>query len=70
MSVNIKNLNIGDIVEYRNNGGQTMRVKIDDIDEEGKNGRPVFSGVILNPTTSQKNAWGYISQITRWSKDG
>ena len=63
--VNIDNLKIGSIVWYRNNGGQNMRVKIDDIDEGGKNGRPVFSGVVLNPNTDQKCAWGYLTQITR-----
>lgn len=74
-TVQFEDLNIGDVIVYEAFGGEKRRVKIENLEEEIKNERSGFSGVLLNedntpvPNTSNLDSrphahvWGYTSQI-------
>ena len=55
---------IGDIIEYRNFGGEILKVLVDEKEEDIKNGESGFSGDIINcEDDDEKGVWGYDSQI-------
>jgi len=55
---------IGDIIEYRNFGGEILKVLVDEKEEDIKNGESGFSGDIINcKDDDEKGVWGYDSQI-------
>lgn len=57
---------IGDTLWYRAFGGEVRKVKVTDIDMEGKNGSPVFDGKTMGGDRDGVMVWGYFSQITRF----
>ena len=75
--INFEDLAIGDIVIYKNIGGEAVRVRIEHLEPELKNERSGFVGVKLDennnpvPNTSQiddhpySHVWGYTAQITQ-----
>lgn len=54
---------IGDIVYYRS--GVMRDVLVDEKDEDIKNGRPGFGGIVQSGPDKGMNVWGYDSQIER-----
>jgi hypothetical protein len=76
-AVQFEDLHIGDVVVYEAFGGEKRRVLIEHLDEEIKNERSGFSGVMLDennrpiPNDSgiddrpERHVWGYTSQITQ-----
>jgi hypothetical protein len=60
-----KDIAEGDIVTYIAFGGERRRVRVTNVEEDIKNGRPGFDGDVLGDTLS---CWGYCSQITRVEK--
>jgi len=60
----IKDLEIGSIVDYRPNGGGRRRVEVDDLGDT-ENGYPVFGGIVTRDRMEGEGVWGYLSQITQ-----
>jgi len=54
---------LGSIIEYRNSGGEILKVQGDEKEDDIKNGRSGFSGIILG--SDDDGCWGYDSQIIR-----
>ena len=54
---------LGSIIEYRNSGGEILKVQVDEKEDDIKNGRCGFSGIILG--SDDDSCWGYDSQIIR-----
>ena len=56
---------IGSIIEYELRGDGTIRtVLVQDKDDDIKNGRPGFDGLLL-PENKGRQVWGYDYQITK-----
>ena len=51
---------VGDVVRYRNFGGQDIEVKVDEVSSDIKNGRAGFGGWTVKDNIP---VWGYCSQI-------
>ena len=66
---------VGDIIEYAVFGGTLRTVKVENKDENVKNGEPGFDGIQLDPNGNPTrdfidpngiaHVWGYDFQITR-----
>lgn len=66
-------LNVNDIIRYRAFGGEVRRVKVTEVYEDIKNGRPGFDGIEVdrkgNPIPDEVTGdaetmvWGYLDQI-------
>ena len=54
---------LGSIIEYRNSGGEILKVKVDEKEDDIKNGRSGFSGIVIG--SDDDGCWGYDSQIIR-----
>lgn len=63
-------LQVGDVIWYRDFGGGERQVEIENLYEDIKNGRSGFDGILLNGTLSDgsKAVWGYTNQIYRTEK--
>lgn len=59
----------GSIIEYTAFGGLARRVKVTEVEHDVKNGRPGFSGTLVEPAdefeAEHGGVWGYCSQVTR-----
>jgi hypothetical protein len=58
----------GSIIVYQAFGGARRRVLVEEREDDVKNGRPGFSGVLItengkNPSESDDGVWGYDDQI-------
>jgi hypothetical protein len=72
--VGIEDLAVGDVIVYHAFGGEVRRVAIRHVDEDIKNGRSGFGGVLIDSdnkaipfvsigTVTPTGVWGYVSQI-------
>lgn len=64
--MNSHDYQVGDIVTYLALGGGTRRVRVDEKDEQIKNGEPGFDGTVLGSTAPGEyplTVWGYDRQI-------
>jgi len=59
---------IGDII-YAHIDGKVERVKVDEVDDNIKNGLPGWGGVVLSGPSKGKGKWGYDSAIQDYSFD-
>lgn len=58
--------NIGSVIVYRSFGGSRRTVKVENMEDDIKNGRPGFDGtLIVNGEETDEGVWGYDSQIER-----
>lgn len=58
------------LVEYTPFGGGRRLVRVMTVEEDIKNGRPGFDGVIVDGAERGTEVWGYVDQITGIRIDG
>lgn len=65
-TIYLKDLSVGDVIEYAAFGGEKRIVRIEHLEEDVKNGLPGFDGVQIDmPIGDDWKVWGYCDQILR-----
>lgn len=54
---------VGQIITYEAFGGSRRTIRVTNAEEDIKNGRPGFDGVVISGPDEGMTAWGYTDQI-------
>jgi hypothetical protein len=56
-------IEVGQVVSYQTWGGEIRKVRVMEVHEDIKRGRPGFDGVVIEGPEKGQPVWGYMDQL-------